>query len=46
MLTLAALRTMEQPELIEKAKAELKRKNGGKYTCPLPDYVMPPIGRY
>ena len=46
MLTLAALRTMEQPELIEKAKAELKRKNGGKYTCPLPDYVVPPIGRY
>lgn len=46
VLTLASLRTMEQPELIEKAKAELKRKNGGKYTCPLPDYVVPPIGRY
>lgn len=46
VLVLASLRTMEQPELIEKAKAELKRKNGGKYTCPLPDYVVPPIGRY
>ena len=46
VLTLASLRTMEQPELIEKAKAELKRKNGGKYTCPLPDYVVPPIGKY
>ena len=45
VLTLASLRTMERPELIEKAKEELKRKNGGKYTCPLPDYVVPPIGR-
>ena len=33
-------------EIIEKAKAELKRKNGGKYRCPLPEYVTPPIGRY
>ena len=46
VLTLASLRTMERPELIEKAKEELKRKNGGKYTCPLTDYVVPPIGRY
>ena len=46
VLTLASLRTMERPELIEKAKEELKRKNGGTYTCPLPDYVVPPIGRY
>ena len=46
VLTLASLRTMERPELIEKAKEELKRKNGGKYTCPLPDYVVSPIGRY
>ena len=46
MLSLAALRTMEQPELLEKAKAELRQKNGGKYSCPLPDYCTPPIGRY
>ena len=45
-LALAAARTMEQPELIEKAKAELIRKNGGKYICPLPEYVVPPIGKY
>ena len=45
-MTLAAIRTMEQPELIEKAREELKRKNGGSYHCPLPDYVTPPIGRY
>ena len=46
ILTLAAVRTMEQPELIAKARAELKQKNGGSYQCPLPEYVTPPIGRY
>lgn len=45
-MTLSFIRTMEQPELIEKAKAELRKKNGGKYVCPLPDYVEPPIGKY
>lgn len=46
ILTLATIRTMNAPELIEKARAELKQKNGGKYRCPLPEYVTPPIGRY
>ncbi len=46
ILTLATIRTMNAPEIIEKAKAELKQKNGGKYHCPLPEYVTPPIGRY
>ena len=46
ILVLASLRTMEQPELIEQAKRELLAKNGGKYLCPLPDYVVPPIGKY
>ena len=46
IMALACLRTMEQPELLEKAKAELRQKNGGKYSCPLPDYCTPPIGRY
>ena len=46
VMTLSAIRTMAQPELIRKAKVELIRKNGGKYRCPLPDYVVPPIGRY
>lgn len=46
VLTLAAIRTMDDPAAIEKAKAELLRKNGGKYRCPLPEYVTPPIGRY
>ena len=46
MLCLGTLRTLEQPELIDKAKEELRRKNGGAYSCPLPDYVTPPIGKY
>ena len=46
VMTLSAIRTMERPELIQKAKEELIQKNGGKYRCPLPDYVTPPIGRY
>ena len=46
VMALATIRTMEQPEVMEKAKAELLKKNGGSYTCPLPEYVQPPIGRY
>lgn len=46
VMTLACIRTMDKPRLIEAAKAELRKKNGGKYVCPLPDYVTPPIGRY
>ena len=46
VLALACLRIMDAPEVIEKARAELHKKNGGKYTCPLPDDVTPPIGRY
>ena len=47
IMTLAAIRTMDQPAVIAKAREELKQKNGGgSYHCPLPDYVTPPIGRY
>ena len=45
-LALAALRTMDDPELIRRAGEELFAKNGGRYVCPLPDYVEPPIGKY
>lgn len=45
-LALACVRTVDKPELIDEAKKELKRKNGGRYVCPLPDYVNPPIGKY
>lgn len=46
VMTLAFVKTLEQPELIEQAQKELKIKNGGKYVCPLHDYVKPPIGKY
>ena len=46
IMTLAAIRTMDQPPVMAKARDELKQKNGGSYHCPLPDYVTPPIGRY
>ncbi len=46
VMLLSCIRTLEHPELIEKAKQELHKKNGGHYTCPLPDSVLPPIGKY
>ncbi len=46
VMTLTAIRTMEQPDLIAAAKAELIKKNGGAYRCPLPDYIKPPINSY
>lgn len=45
-MALAAIRTLEDPETIERAKAELLVKNGGKYNCPLPEYVQPPLDNY
>ena len=46
VMALAAVRTAEQPDLIAEARAELIRKNGGAYRCPLPDYIQPPINSY
>ena len=46
VMALACIRTMEDPEAVEAAKRELHKKNGGHYTCPLPDEVLPPIGIY
>ncbi len=46
VMMLSCLRTMNDPELIEKAKKEVLEMNGGKYTCPLPETVKPPIGTY
>ncbi len=46
VMALAALKTMERPDIIEKAKEFTLRQNGGAYQCPLPDYVKPPIGTY
>ncbi len=46
VMALSAIYTLEDPDAIQRAKQELKLKNGGKYICPLPDYVSPPIGKY
>ena len=46
VMALSCVRVLDQPDVIAKAREELLNKNGGKYTCPLPEYVTPPIGRY
>lgn len=46
VMALAAIRTREQPEIIEKAKEIVRKQNGGTYECPLPNEVQPPIGTY
>lgn len=46
VLALASVRTMERPEVIAAAKEEVKKRNGGHYTCPLPDSVKPPLDTY
>lgn len=45
-MALSAIRTMDRPEIIEKAKKIVLKQNGGSYKCPLPDSVKPPIGKY
>jgi aminobenzoyl-glutamate utilization protein B len=45
-IALCCARTMERPGVIEAAKAEVLARNGGRYACPLPDEVRPPVGRY
>jgi aminobenzoyl-glutamate utilization protein B len=45
-LAATALDAIFNPELIEKAKAELKEKTDGKpYACPIPSDVRPPSQR-
>ncbi len=46
MMALSSIRTMERPDVIEAAKAETRKRNGGHYTCPLPDSVEPPLDTY
>lgn len=46
VMALSAIRTMNKPEVIKKAKEIVLRQNGGSYKCPLPDSISPPIGRY
>ena len=46
VLALSCIRTMDRPDVIEKAKEEVRKRNGGSYTCPLPDDVLPPLETY
>lgn len=46
VMALACVRTMERPDVIEAAKKEVLKRNGGHYTCPLPDSVLPPLETY
>lgn len=46
MMALSSIRTMERPDIIEAAKEETRKRNGGRYTCPLPDSVKPPLDTY
>ena len=46
MLALCAVRTAQRPDIIEKAKEEVRKRNRGRYTCPLPDSVAPPLDTY
>lgn len=46
VLALACVRTMDRPQVIEAAKEEVRRRNGGRYSCPLPDSVEPPLNTY
>lgn len=45
-MALSAVRTKHRPDAIAAAKAEVLARNGGKYTCPLPDSVKPPLDTY
>ncbi|MBR0306452.1 MAG: amidohydrolase, partial [Lachnospiraceae bacterium] len=46
VMALSCIRTMDRPDVIEAAKKEVTKRNGGKYTCPLPDSVLPPLDTY
>lgn len=46
VMALSAVKTMNNPEVIKKAKNIVLKQNSGTYQCPLPDTVKPPIGKY
>ena len=43
MLALAGVRFCEEPQLAERARAELEQATGGKYICPVPKGSAPRI---
>lgn len=45
-LALCCVRTMDREDVIAAAKKEVTDRNGGRYTCPLPESVLPPLETY
>jgi aminobenzoyl-glutamate utilization protein B len=45
VLALAAIAALRDPAVVERAKAELLGRTGGKYVCPIPPEVLPGSGR-
>lgn len=43
VMALTAAKLLDRPEVLAEAKAELLRKNGGGYVCPIPDDVTPTL---
>ena len=46
VIALSCIRTAERPEIMERARAEVLKRNGGAYSCPLPESVKPPLETY
>lgn len=46
VMALSAINLLMDSDQIRKAKEEVILRSGGKYVCPLPDEVLPPIGKY
>ncbi len=46
VMALSAIRMMADPGAVEAAKKETLLRSGGRYECPLPDSVKPPVGVY
>ncbi|WP_409228614.1 amidohydrolase [Gudongella sp. SC589] len=46
VMALSAIRTMDDEDAIGRAKEFVKKQNGGKYSCPLPEDLKTPIGTY
>jgi aminobenzoyl-glutamate utilization protein B len=44
VLALAAIKLLDRPEVIQKAKEEWQAATGGVYHCPVPKGVTPPTG--
>ena len=41
VLCAAAIDLIEQPELLEQAKVEFRKRTAGGYTCPIPADAVP-----